>query len=178
MVRNNFMMHLCTVATLCFLEKTFPRNYYYSDQDDNSLSLCFKSMYLTLFVAIFTSNFIFSMSKSFHTYRNINIRNLMIKTSYDQDILWTRHFLKSCLQLSYDRLLMIKTSYDQDKFWRAVLNYLMIDYNWIHQYVESDILWSSHLMIKTPYDQDILWSRHYHLLFFRYTSISSGLISK
>ena len=76
MVRNNFMMHLCTVATLCFLEKTFPRNYYYSDQDDNSLSLCFKSMYLTLFVAIFTSNFIFSMSKSFHTYRNINISNL------------------------------------------------------------------------------------------------------
>ena len=76
MVRNNFMMHLCTVATLCFLEKTFPRNYYYSDQDDNSLSLCFKSMYLTLFVAIFTSNFIFSMSKSFHTYRNINIRDL------------------------------------------------------------------------------------------------------
>ena len=75
MVRNNFMMHLCTVATLCFLEKTFPRNYYYSDQDDNSLSLCFKSMYLTLFVAIFTSNFIFSMSKSFHTYRNINISN-------------------------------------------------------------------------------------------------------
>ena len=75
MVRNNFMMHLCTVATLCFLEKTFPKNYYYSDQDDNSLSLCFKSMYLTLFVAIFTSNFIFSMSKSFHTYRNINISN-------------------------------------------------------------------------------------------------------
>ena len=68
-------MHLCTVATLCFLEKTFPRNYYYCDQDDNSLSLCFKSMYLTLFVAIFTSNFIFSMSKSFHTYRNIYISN-------------------------------------------------------------------------------------------------------
>ena len=79
MVRNNFMMHLCTVATLCFLEKTFPRNYYYSDQDDNSLSLCFKSMYLTLFVAIFTSNFIFSMSKSFHTYRNINIRDQTTK---------------------------------------------------------------------------------------------------
>ena len=73
------MMHLCTVATLCFLEKTFPRNYYYSDQDDNSLSLCFKSMYLTLFVAIFTSNFIFSMSKSFHTYRNINIRNQLFE---------------------------------------------------------------------------------------------------
>ena len=78
-------MHLCTVATLCFLEKTFPKNYYYSDQDDNSLSLCFKSMYLTLFVAIFTSNFIFSMSKSFHTYRNINISN---QVKLDCKALW------------------------------------------------------------------------------------------
>ena len=75
MVRNNFMMHICTVATLCFPEKTVPRNYYYCVQDDNSLSLCFKSMYRTLFVAIFTSTFIFSMFKSFHTYRNINISN-------------------------------------------------------------------------------------------------------
>ena len=77
MVRNNFMMHICTVATLCFPEKTVPRNYYYCVQDDNSLSLCFKSMYRTLFVAIFTSTFIFSMSKSSHTYRNINISNLV-----------------------------------------------------------------------------------------------------
>ena len=75
MVRNNFMMHICTVATLCFPEKTVPRNYYYCVQDDNSLSLCFKSMYRTLFVAIFTSTFIFSMFKSSHTYRNINISN-------------------------------------------------------------------------------------------------------
>ena len=70
------MMHICTVATLCFPEKTVPRNYYYGVQDDNSLSLCFKSMYRTLFVAIFTSDFIFSMFKSSHTYRNINISNL------------------------------------------------------------------------------------------------------
>ena len=76
MVRNNFMMHICTVATLCFPDKTVPRNYYYCVQDDNSLSLCFKSMYRTLFVAIFTSTFIFSMFKSSHTYRNINISNL------------------------------------------------------------------------------------------------------
>jgi len=69
------MMHICTVATLCFPEKTVPRNYYYCVQDDNSLCLCFKSMYRTLFVAIFTSTFIFSMSKSSHTYRNINISN-------------------------------------------------------------------------------------------------------
>ena len=68
-------MHICTVATLCFPEKTVPRNYYYCVQDDNSLCLCFKSMYRTLFVAIFTSTFIFSMSKSSHTYRNINISN-------------------------------------------------------------------------------------------------------
>ena len=32
-------------------------------------------MYLTLTVAIVTSNYIFSMSKSFHTYRNIYISN-------------------------------------------------------------------------------------------------------
>ena len=70
------MMHLCTVATLCFFEKNISRNYYYCDQDDNSLGLCFKSMYLTLTVAIVTSNFIFSMFKSSHTYRNINISNL------------------------------------------------------------------------------------------------------
>ena len=54
-------MHICTVATLCFPEKTFPRNYYYCVQDENSLCLCFKNMYRTLFVAIFTSTFIFSM---------------------------------------------------------------------------------------------------------------------
>ena len=69
------MMHICTVATLCFPEKTFPRNYYYCVQDENSLCLCFKNMYRTLFVAIFTSTFIFSMFKSSHTYRNINISN-------------------------------------------------------------------------------------------------------
>ena len=78
------MMHICTVATLCFPEKTFPRNYYYCVQDENSLCLCFKNMYRTLFVAIFTSTFIFSMYDHIlvcldafsHTYRNINISNL------------------------------------------------------------------------------------------------------
>ena len=60
------------------LRKNISRNYYYCDQDENSLGLCFKSMYLTLIVAIFTSNFIFSMFKSFHTYRNINISNLLL----------------------------------------------------------------------------------------------------
>ena len=57
------------------LRKNISRNYYYCDQDENSLGLCFKSMYLTLIVAIFTSSFIFSMFKSFHTCRNINISN-------------------------------------------------------------------------------------------------------
>ena len=79
------MMHICTVATLCFPEKTFPRNYYYCVQDENSLCLCFKNMYRTLFVAIFTSTFIFSMydhtlvclDAFSHTYRNINISNLL-----------------------------------------------------------------------------------------------------
>ena len=53
------------------LRKNISRNYYYCDQDENSLGLCFKSMYLTLIVAIFTSSFIFSMFKSFHTYSKI-----------------------------------------------------------------------------------------------------------
>ena len=60
MVRNNFMMHLCTVATLCFFKLIFPRNYYNCDQDDKIPWVCvFKSMYLTLNVAIVTSNYIF-----------------------------------------------------------------------------------------------------------------------
>ena len=90
------MMHLCTVATLCFFEKTFPRNYYYCDQDDNSLGLCFKSMYLTLFVAIFTSNFIFSMFKSFHTYRNINISNRLVMWRWGT---WWLHLEWLCWRL-------------------------------------------------------------------------------
>ena len=68
----------CTFAQsrlYAFLKKHFPEITIICDQDDNSLSLCFKSMYRTLFVAIFTSDFIFSMFKSSHTYRNINISN-------------------------------------------------------------------------------------------------------
>ena len=61
-------------------KKPFPEITIICDQDDNSLSLCFKSMYRTLFVAIFTSDFIFSMFKSSHTYRNINISNLFRQT--------------------------------------------------------------------------------------------------
>ena len=68
----------CTFAQsrlYAYLKKPFPEITIICDQDDNSLSLCFKSMYRTLFVAIFTSDFIFSMFKSSHTYRNINISN-------------------------------------------------------------------------------------------------------
>ncbi len=123
----------------------------------------------------------------------------MIKTSYDQDILWTRHFLKSCLQLSYDRLLMIvylwsrhlmiktnfqelssiilwSSTYDQDILWsRQILkSCLKLSYDrlqvntsicWVRYLMikssyDQDTLWSRHLMIKTSYDIDILWSRH------------------
>ena len=89
------MMHICTVATLCFPDKTIPRNYYYCVQDDNSLCLCFKNMYRILFVAIFTSTFIFSMFKSSHTYRNINISNLKWegKTSFRLEVNKNPHFL-------------------------------------------------------------------------------------
>ena len=68
MVRNNFMMHLCTFATLCFFKITFPRNYYYCNQDDipwvcvlkyaSNSNCCHR--HLELYI---------SMSKSFHTYR-------------------------------------------------------------------------------------------------------------
>ena len=99
-------MHICTVATLCFPEKTFPRNYYYCVQDENSLCLCFKNMYRTLFVAIFTSTFIFSMYDHIlvcldafsHTYRNINISNQFLAHSF---ISWSfflhfGHFFHIC----------------------------------------------------------------------------------
>ena len=75
MVRNNFMMHLCTVATLCFFEKTFLEITTSATRTIIPWDYVFKSMYRTLTVATFTSNFIFSMFKSFHTYRNINISN-------------------------------------------------------------------------------------------------------
>ena len=87
----------CTFAQsrlYAFLKKLFPEITIICDQDDNSLSLCFKSMYRTLFVAIFTSNFIFSMFKSFHTYRNINISNH--NQHYNQA---RRRLLRTCTQL-------------------------------------------------------------------------------
>ena len=34
------MMHLCTFATLCFFKITFPRNYYYCNQDDTIPWVC------------------------------------------------------------------------------------------------------------------------------------------
>ena len=70
------MMHLCIVATLCFFEKTFLEITISATRTIIPWDYVFKSMYLTLIVAIFTSNFIFSMFKSFHTYRNINISSL------------------------------------------------------------------------------------------------------
>ena len=83
---NNFMMHICTVATLCLPEKTVPRNYYYCVQDENSLCLCFKNMYRTLFVAIFTSTFIFSM------YDHIGLPGCVFpylsKYKYQQSVIW------------------------------------------------------------------------------------------
>ena len=136
------MMHICTVATLCFPEKTVPRNYYYCVQDENSLCLCFKNMYRTLFVAIFTSTFIFSMFKSFHTYRNINISNLLKCTYqhlYQQDrrqgfggrpaLLWDLgcpccgHQDHSChcrLPGNINSVKLTSRKYPQPPFWKSV----------------------------------------------------------
>ena len=96
MARNNFHDAPLHSRDVMLPRKNISRNYYYCDQDDNSLGLCFKSMYLTLIVAIFISNFIFSMFKSFHTCRNINISNL---TSPHQGFLYLKS-LKSCQELA------------------------------------------------------------------------------
>ena len=87
MVRNNFMMHLCTFATLCFFKITFPRNYYYCDQDDTIPWVC---------VLKYVSNSncchrhlkeYISMSKSFHTYRKyIYQQSILPRGSRNPDI--------------------------------------------------------------------------------------------
>ena len=118
------------------------------------------------------------------SYDRLNIlwcwdRYLMIKTSYDQDILWTRHFLKSCLQLSYDRLLMIvylwsrhlmiktnfqelssiilwSSTYDQDILWSRQILKSCLKLSYDRLQVNTSICWVRYLMIKSSYDQDII----------------------
>ena len=68
MVRNNIMMHLCTVATLCFFKITFPEITIIATRTifPGSVFLKYVSKsncchrHLVLYI---------SMSKSFHTYR-------------------------------------------------------------------------------------------------------------
>ena len=102
------MMHICTVATLCFPEKTFPRNYYYCVQDENSLCLCFKNMYRTLFVAIFTSTFIFSM------YDHIGLPGCVFpylsKYKYQQSFSHRKYIFQLRLQKQLERLPLFSPS--------------------------------------------------------------------
>ena len=112
------MMHICTVATLCFPDKTVPRNYYYCVQDDNSLSLCFKSMYRILFVAIFTSAFIFSMFKSSHTYRNINISN-QITSENIQMIRWWKQISEPILK-TRNKYQITSENFQMIRWWKKI----------------------------------------------------------
>ena len=87
-------MHICTVATLCFPEKTVPRNYYYCVQDDNSLCLCFKSMYRTLFVADLHFDFyIFDVQKFpyLSKYKYQQSSSSVLSSSYLQHLLALPH---------------------------------------------------------------------------------------
>ena len=90
------MMHFCIVATLCFFEKTFLEITISATRTIIPWDYVFKSMYLTLIVAIFTSNFIFSMFKSFHTYRNINISNRLVMWRWGT---WWLHLEWLCWRL-------------------------------------------------------------------------------
>ena len=74
MVWNNFMMHLCIVATLCFFKIISPRNYYLATRTFFPGSMV-QSVDLNLTVANFFSYFYILDVKSFRTYRNINISN-------------------------------------------------------------------------------------------------------
>ena len=69
MVRNNFMMHLYTFATLCFFKITLPRNYYYCNQDDTIPWVCVLKYVSNSNCCHRHLKVYISMFKSFHTYR-------------------------------------------------------------------------------------------------------------
>ena len=69
MVRNNFMMQLCTFATLYFFKITFPRNYYYCNQDDTIPWVCVLKYVSNSNCCHRHLKLYISMFKSFHTYR-------------------------------------------------------------------------------------------------------------
>ena len=63
------MMHLCTFATLCFFKITFPRNYYYCNQDDTIPWVCVLKYVSNSNCCHRHLKLYISMFKSFHTYR-------------------------------------------------------------------------------------------------------------
>ena len=71
------MMHLYIVATLCFFKIISPRNYYLATRTIFPGSM-FQSVDLNLTVANFFFVFYILDVKSFRTYRNINISNLLL----------------------------------------------------------------------------------------------------
>ena len=109
MVWNIFMMHLCIVATLCFLKIISPRNYYIATRTIFPGSMV-QSMYLNLTVANFLFVFYILDVKSFRTYRNINISNLKGQPWAVQIILYAVETLKKRKQFPHLRELYILLS--------------------------------------------------------------------
>ena len=62
-------MHLCTFATLCFFKITFPRIYYYCNQDDTIPWVCVLKYVSNSNCCHRHLKLYISMFKSFHTYR-------------------------------------------------------------------------------------------------------------
>ena len=81
MVWNNFMMHLCTVATLCFFKITFPRNYYYCNQDDTIPWVCVLKYVSNSNCCHRHLKVYISMFKSFHTYRKYIYQQSLVMPS-------------------------------------------------------------------------------------------------
>ena len=74
MVRNNIMMHPCTVATLCFFKITFPEITIIATRTIFPGSVFLKYVSKSNCCQRLFVFYIFDV-KSFHTYRNINISN-------------------------------------------------------------------------------------------------------
>ena len=125
------MMHLCTVATLCFFKLIFPRNYYNCDQDDKFPWVCvFKSMYLTLNVAIVTSNYIFLDVQKFPYLSKIYISAISKMPQHihifskDRFLKVVRVATKKCANNTFERLNVVscreRSCRENRRHWNSV----------------------------------------------------------
>ena len=96
MVRNNFMMHLCTFATLCFFKITFPRNYYYCNQDDTIPWVCVLKYVSNSNCCHRHLKLYISMFKSFHTYRKYIYQQSYFQSKGNRKIIMIKMIVKIC----------------------------------------------------------------------------------